>query len=70
MKAWEERKSFLSLLEGDRQITRRLSKEELKSLFDYDYYLKHVDEVFNRLGLGKGKKTEQIRAESLASRAI
>jgi adenylosuccinate lyase len=70
MKAWEERKSFLSLLEGDRQITRRLSKEELKCLFDYDYYLKHVDEVFNRLGLGKGKKTEQIRAESLASRAI
>ncbi|GAF73511.1 unnamed protein product, partial [marine sediment metagenome] len=35
MKAWEEKKDFLSLLEADRQITAHLSKEELNSLFDY-----------------------------------
>lgn len=51
MKAWQERKDFLSLLEADRRITRHLGKEELKSLFDYDYYLKHVDSIFERLGL-------------------
>ena len=51
MKAWQERKDFLSLLEADRRITRHLGKEELKSLFDYDYYLKYVDNVFDRLGL-------------------
>jgi adenylosuccinate lyase len=70
MKAWEERKSFLGLLEADRRITAHLSREELKSLFDYGYYLKHVDEVFERLGLSKAKKARQAGAESLAPRAI
>lgn len=71
MKAWEEKKDFLSLLEADRQITARLSKKELKSLFDYGYYLKHVDEVFERLGLSKArKKAERTETESLAPRTI
>jgi adenylosuccinate lyase len=56
MKAWDERKSFLSLLETDRRITARLSKLELNSLFDYTYYLKYVDDVFKRLGLAKAKQ--------------
>jgi adenylosuccinate lyase len=59
MKAWEERKSFLSLLEADERIIHHLSKKELNSLFDYGYYLKHVDEVFERLGLSKAKKQEE-----------
>jgi adenylosuccinate lyase len=71
MKAWEEKKDFLSLLEADRQITARLSKKELKSLFDYGYYLKHVDEVFERLGLSKArKKAERAEIEGLAPRTI
>jgi adenylosuccinate lyase len=70
MKAWEEKKSFLSLLEADRRIAARLSKKELSSLFDYGYYLKHVDEVFERLGLSKAKKARQAGAESLAPRTI
>jgi adenylosuccinate lyase len=71
MKAWEEKKDFLSLLEADRRITRHLGKEELKSLFDYGYYLKHVDEVFERLGLSKArKKAKRTEMESLAQRTI
>jgi adenylosuccinate lyase len=71
MKAWQERKGFLSLLEADRRIIARLSKKELKSLFDYGYYLKHVDEVFERLGLSKArKKAERAKTESLAPRTI
>jgi len=70
MKAWEEKKSFLSLLEADSRITSHLSKQELKSLFDYDYYLKHVDNVFERLGLREMKKAERAEAESLAPRAV
>ncbi|OGN92361.1 MAG: hypothetical protein A2Z75_07165 [Chloroflexi bacterium RBG_13_50_10] len=56
MKAWEKRKSFLSLLEADRRITARLTKLELNSLFDYTYYLKYVDDVFRRLGLAKARQ--------------
>ena len=53
MKAWQEKKSFPSLLEGDKQVLARLSKSELASLFDYNYYLKYVDSVFEKLGLSK-----------------
>jgi len=53
MKAWQEKKSFLSLLEGDKQILARLSKSELASLFDYNCYLKYVDTIFERLRLSK-----------------
>ncbi len=51
MKAWLERISFLSLLESDERILSQLSKSELESLFDYNYYLRYVDSVFARLDL-------------------
>ena len=51
MKAWRERRSFLGLLESDERIRAHLSQSELKSLFDYNYYLRHVDSIFERLGL-------------------
>jgi len=56
MKAWQEKKKFLSLLQADKQILAHLSKPELESLFDYNYYLKYVDSIFERLGLGKTKE--------------
>jgi adenylosuccinate lyase len=70
MKAWEDKKDFLGLLEADRRIGAHLSKAELNSIFDYGYYLKHVDEVFERLGLTKIKKMKKAGAESLAPRSI
>jgi len=51
MEAWQGKKSFLALLKMDKRITKYLSQEELKSLFDYNYYLKYLDTVFERLGL-------------------
>lgn len=68
MKAWEQKKDFRSLLEADSRIAARLSKDELQSLFDYDYYLKHIDEVFERLGLSKVKPGAGV--ESPAPRAM
>ena len=73
MKAWEKRKSFLSLLEADKRVTARLSKKELNSLFDYNFYLKYVDTVFERLGLtktGRGKKAGRTKSTELAPRAV
>jgi adenylosuccinate lyase len=51
MRAWEERKPFLDLLCDDPDVTARISRDELASIFDYDFYLKHVDDSFRRLGL-------------------
>lgn len=71
MKAWEKEKDFLSLLEADRRITAHLNKKELNSIFDYGYYLKHVDEVIERLGLsGAKKKAKRAKIQGLAPRAI
>ncbi|UCD21438.1 MAG: adenylosuccinate lyase [Chloroflexota bacterium] len=73
MKAWANKKSFLSLLEADRRITAHLSKKELNSLFDYNYYLRYVDTVFERLELTKsrrGKKAGKTESTELAPRAV
>ena len=51
METWRGKKSFLALLKMDKQITKYLTQNELKALFDYKYYLKYVDTVFERLGL-------------------
>ena len=55
----------------DLALSAHLSKAELNSIFDYGYYLKHVDEVFERLGLSEArKKAKQAKVEGLAPRAI
>jgi adenylosuccinate lyase len=39
------------LLKADSEVTAVLSLKELEALFDYNYYLRFVDDVFRRLGL-------------------
>ena len=52
MKAWKDRTSFLGLLQADPEVGKHLSQTELEGLFDYQHFLRHVEEVFERLGLG------------------
>ncbi|MBI2853332.1 MAG: adenylosuccinate lyase [Chloroflexi bacterium] len=61
MRAWRERADFLSLLEADPDVTRHLKAKELRSIFDYSMFTRHVDEVFCRLGLIK-RGSEKGRA--------
>jgi adenylosuccinate lyase len=51
MRAWKERRPFFELLAADRDVTSKLSADELKSCFDPAFYLRNVDAVFKRLGL-------------------
>lgn len=51
MEAWETQVPFRSLIEADEAITSRLTKEQIDDCFDYHYHLKHVDTIFERLGL-------------------
>jgi len=55
MKSWETGQSFLKLLQADKEVQQTLPDEELLSIFDYGFYLKHVDTVFARLGLSASK---------------
>ncbi|MFA4137435.1 MULTISPECIES: adenylosuccinate lyase [unclassified Brevibacillus] len=51
MQAWEEQRSFRAIVDEDATVSSTLSKEELDECFDYRYHLKHVDTIFQRLGL-------------------
>lgn len=50
-KAWKGNRNFLTLLKADHEVVAALPVKELEPLFDYDYYLRYVDEIFQRLGL-------------------
>ncbi len=51
MKVWESdgELSLLDLLKSDPEVTSSLSANELEALFDLDYHLKRVDEIFRRV---------------------
>lgn len=51
MEAWEKQVQFRSLIESDELITSKLSPAEIEDCFDYHYHIKHVDTIFERLGL-------------------
>ncbi|ATY83795.1 adenylosuccinate lyase [Kyrpidia spormannii] len=56
MQAWEEQRPFRELLEADPWISSQLGREELDDCFDPKWHLKHVDEIFERLGLDDDPK--------------
>ncbi len=55
MKSWKGNRNFLTLLKADKEIMEVISPAELDKIFDYQYYLQHVDEIYRRLGLTKSQ---------------
>ncbi|MGQ9531310.1 MAG: adenylosuccinate lyase [Desulfotomaculales bacterium] len=51
MACWRGEGAFLDLLRSDEAVRARLPEEELRGLFDYDYFLRHVDDIYARFGL-------------------
>ena len=69
MKSWKGNSDYLKLLKADSEITAVLSTTELESLFDYNYYLRYVDDIFKRLGLTESqwkKKSGGVKHTRLA----
>ena len=60
MKSWETGQALLTLLQADKDVRRAIPDKELVSIFDYGFYLKHVDTVFARLGLATGKNAKRM----------
>ena len=50
-KTWDQGGDFRELVAADPEVGSRLSASELEGLFDYGYYVRYVDEVFDRIGL-------------------
>lgn len=51
MDAWEQQVQFRSLIEKNEKIAGQLNEAEIDDCFDYHYHIKHVDMIFERLGL-------------------
>ena len=51
MDCWETGQPFLKLLSEDENVIELLSEEHLRSLFDYNYFLRNFSVAFERLNL-------------------
>ncbi|ETO40358.1 Adenylosuccinate lyase [Fructilactobacillus florum 8D] len=49
--AWEQHCQFKTLVSDNERIKALLSPAEIDDAFDYHYHLRHVDEIFRRVGL-------------------
>lgn len=54
MVSWDEGRDFRELIENESSVSKYLSLADLDTLFDYSYYMRYVDDVFERVGLGEG----------------
>lgn len=50
-RCWAEHIPFKPLLEADPTISKQLSQADLDDAFDYHWHLRHVDDIFKRVGL-------------------
>lgn len=59
MQCWQEDENFQHLVEQDSEIGKYLKKEELTSIFNFQYYLRWIDYIFQKLGISiNSKKTD------------
>ena len=49
MRTWRGEGDFLTFLKDDNDVTARLTAADLDALFDMEYHLKHVGEIFSRV---------------------
>ena len=49
LKVWDTGKEFKTLLMEDDEVSRHLDRNEIEAIFDLEYHLKHVDDVFQRV---------------------
>ena len=51
MKRWLEKEDFRTNVEKDADISAHLTREEIDACFDYQYFLRNVDDIFARFDL-------------------
>ncbi|MEK1306303.1 adenylosuccinate lyase [Limosilactobacillus fermentum] len=50
-KCWADHVPYRPLLEANPIVAKQLTKEDLDDAFDYHWHLRHVDDIFHRVGL-------------------
>jgi adenylosuccinate lyase len=49
LKVWKNGRAFKELLLEDEEIKKHLSVKDIEEIFNIDYHLKYVDELFGRV---------------------
>jgi adenylosuccinate lyase len=53
MKSWDEEIDFRELVKSDPIVSAKVSADALEDLFDYNFYLGHVDHIYRRVGISE-----------------
>ena len=53
MRSWDEELDFRELIKTDPAVASKVSPRDLNDLFDYGFYLGHVDRIFERAGISE-----------------
>ena len=49
LQVWNNNSNFLDELKNDPQIAQYIDNKSLESLFNFNYYTKHVDKIFDKV---------------------
>jgi len=49
MRTWRGEGAFLDFLKADNDVKKHLNDSDLEALFDMEYHLKHIDDIFSRV---------------------
>jgi adenylosuccinate lyase len=49
MESWEKNKNFKNIIVKNKKISKILNKKEIEDIFDIQYHLKNIDEIFERV---------------------
>ena len=50
-RTWDDNMDFRALISSDADVRSFIQEEELTGLFDYNYYTRYVDELFERIAI-------------------
>ena len=53
MQAWETQQPFRAIVESDATLGEHLTPADIEDAFDAQFHLRHVDAIFERIGLGE-----------------
>ena len=49
MESWKKDKNFKNIVKKNKKISKTLNKKEIENIFDIQYHLKNIDEMFERV---------------------
>ena len=49
LKSWENHNDFKALILNDKEVKKYMTEDEINSCFDYNYYIRNMDFIYNNV---------------------